>query len=420
MRLSAWLVGVVLFAGLCLMVALFTVAHAPVPAPSPGPVFDLAQLNAEDRCAPEAFRASLLGLAGNSRGSAEHFHGPASLEPGSLEAEGYALAQALHCNACHSIAPELEHGAGHDHGQGAAPPDLLAVADKLRPGWTYEYLRRPRTLRPWLTMRMPDFRLDAREAVALVRYMESELRGSTTAGAAETASAANLVVRPTERERYLEAGRRLMSEEHFACWSCHVNGDERPDRPAEQLAPDLAEAAARLRPGWIDDWLRDPAALAPGTAMPAYFSDESSGPEEILDGDEEQQIIAIREYILSLGQQSLAAGAKSSGWQAASRRHADVEIAEGRRLVEELNCAGCHVTGDGHERKEVGPTLAGTGDRSTVDALQLYLQEPERRSVSPIATHQPGFRLTADDARRLAAYLTTLTDTPVVAENERD
>ena len=35
--------------------------------------------------------------------------------------------------------------------------------------------------------------------------------------------------------------------------------------------------------------------------MPTYFSDAASGPEDILEGDEERQILALRDYILSLG-----------------------------------------------------------------------------------------------------------------------
>jgi len=51
--------------------------------------------------------------------------------------------------------------------------------------------------------------------------------------------------------------------------------------------------------------------------MPTYFSDESSGPEEILEGDEERQILALRDYILSLG----APGGAPEGAPTAPPRH---------------------------------------------------------------------------------------------------
>ena len=40
--------------------------------------------------------------------------------------------------------------------------------------------------------------------------------------------------------------------------------------------------------------------------MPTYFDADyfdSSGPDDILDGDEDRQILAIRDYLLSLGTQ---------------------------------------------------------------------------------------------------------------------
>ncbi len=35
--------------------------------------------------------------------------------------------------------------------------------------------------------------------------------------------------------------------------------------------------------------------------MPSYFVDEFSWPDEILGGDEQKQMVALQEYLLSLG-----------------------------------------------------------------------------------------------------------------------
>jgi hypothetical protein len=48
-------------------------------------------------------------------------------------------------------------------------------------------------------------------------------------------------------------------------------------------------------------WLKDPQKVQPGTQMPSFFLDESSGPDDILGGDEQKQILALREYLFSLG-----------------------------------------------------------------------------------------------------------------------
>ncbi|MGH7480055.1 MAG: hypothetical protein ACREJ8_10795, partial [Candidatus Methylomirabilales bacterium] len=82
-----------------------------------------------------------------------------------------------------------------------------------------------------------------------------------------------------------------------------VEGDNKPEGPPEGWAPDFLLARRRLRPEWVVTWLKDPQKVQPGTQMPSFFLDESSGPDEILGGDEQKQILALREYLLSLGRQ---------------------------------------------------------------------------------------------------------------------
>ena len=50
--------------------------------------------------------------------------------------------------------------------------------------------------------------------------------------------------------------------------------------------------------------MRNPDVIQPGTRMPTYFdpSDfDSSGPPDILDGDEEAQIRAVMKWVIDLG-----------------------------------------------------------------------------------------------------------------------
>jgi len=51
------------------------------------------------------------------------------------------------------------------------------------------------------------------------------------------------------------------------------------------------------------NWIKDPQALMPGTRMPAFydFSDPApDGPEDVLGGDDQKQVEALRDYILTL------------------------------------------------------------------------------------------------------------------------
>ena len=201
-------------------------------------------------------------------------------------ARGAALFSALGCAGC--------HGGERDEAAGSFAPDLNGAGDKLRPEWLAGFLMRPSTIRPWLRARMPGFRLGEAEIRALVGFVE-QMRDRAALPLPAPRRFQGIL-----SEANVQAGRRLASKEFLSCSSCHV-GEEQPEGSPEQWAPDLRISARRLNPDWIIRWLRDPQGLLPGTKMPSFFSDEASGPEEILDGDEERQMLALRDYILNLG-----------------------------------------------------------------------------------------------------------------------
>jgi cbb3-type cytochrome oxidase cytochrome c subunit len=62
------------------------------------------------------------------------------------------------------------------------------------------------------------------------------------------------------------------------------------------LAPDLAMAPERLRPGWVLDWLRDPQQIMPDTRMPSFFYSEG----QAMFDDADHQIAAVQSYIMTL------------------------------------------------------------------------------------------------------------------------
>ena len=105
------------------------------------------------------------------------------------------------------------------------------------------------------------------------------------------------------------AASRLASNQYLDCFSCHQQGVRKPQGPPEGWAPDLVLAHERLRHDWVGEWLKDPQRLYPGTRMPSYFSDEDSGPDDILNGDETEQIRVLADYIMSLGRRAAGGGA---------------------------------------------------------------------------------------------------------------
>src|SRR5436305_15056112 len=102
--------------------------------------------------------------------------------------------------------------------------------------------------------------------------------------------------------------------ELLKCQSCHVLGEVPKDKPIDNLAPDLPLASERLQPDWILSWLKAPAAILPGTRMPAFWPDYPKSYYPQLGGDAAAQIRAIRDHLLTFrgGPSPKASAAKTA------------------------------------------------------------------------------------------------------------
>ncbi|HEY2663114.1 MAG TPA: c-type cytochrome [Candidatus Binataceae bacterium] len=170
-----------------------------------------------------------------------------------------------------------------------APPILDGEGAKVQPQWLFGFVQSPTTIRPWLRLRMPTFHVTNAEANNVVNYFASLADISVPFVFLNT----NDMPQPK-----LLAGQKLMSKDYFNCFSCHQQGDKKPEGPPDGWAPDLTLARHRLNPEWIPVWLHNPQAVQPGTKMPSFYP---GGPDDILGGNEDAQIHAIRDYIFWLG-----------------------------------------------------------------------------------------------------------------------
>lgn len=209
--------------------------------------------------------------------------------------DGQRLASRYNCTGCHVI-----DGRGGDIRRlyekkpTEAPPNLLGEGAKVQAPWLYDFLKAPTPIRPWLSVRMPTFGFDDHETATAVQYFT---------GLDMVDSPFTYVNVHDYVGANVEAGKLLASQDYLACFSCHVRGDQLPEGEKDSWAPDLAMAATRLRPEWVIDWLRDPQKLLPGTKMPSFYADPDNpdGPPDILGGDDEAQIRALRDYVISIG-----------------------------------------------------------------------------------------------------------------------
>src|SRR5438128_337737 len=262
------------------------------------PQFDLAE---EDIKALRAFLSSRT----DSKVPVKYLYRP----PGEDRiVAGRRLVARYNCTGCHVI-----EGRGGDirrlyqEQPTLAPPILNGEGEKVQADWLFNFVKAPVPIRPWLQLRMPTFGLADEEANTVVGYFEALDRVQVPFVHLERAALS------TEN---VEAGKLLTSKDYFDCFSCHQRGAQKPQGPPEGWAPDLALAHARLSPEWIVKWLHDPQKVMPGTKMPSFFP---GGPPDVLGGDDEAQIRALRDYVVWLGLPDVtlspqqAAGVTSAG-----------------------------------------------------------------------------------------------------------
>lgn len=218
--------------------------------------------------------------------------------------DGRRLMHQYNCIGCHEIESRGGFVRKYYENTALAPPVLNGEGEKVQSHWLFGFLKQPIPLRPWLQVRMPTFSLSDQEANMLVAYLNGLSKVDIPY--------AYFDERKVPRE-HPEAARVLVSKDYFNCFSCHQQGDRKPEGPQEGWAPDLTMARSRLNPNWIIKWLQDPQKIQPGTKMPSFFP---GGPDNVLGGKDDRQIEALRDYIMLLDKEAPPA----AGRGVASRR----------------------------------------------------------------------------------------------------
>ena len=201
--------------------------------------------------------------------------------------QGRALVSRRNCVGCHNI-----EGAGGDFLKLVAeptlgPPTLTPEGARVQHDWLYAFLRGPIPIRPWLEVRMPTFGLDDQNLNGVISYFGAV---SNKMGAFRSHDTIRTVANDN-------SGKVLF--DLLKCQQCHVLGAIPKDQPTSNLAPDLRMGIERLQPDWILDWLKDPAAILPGTRMPAFWPAYPKSDYPHMGGSAEAQIPAIRDYLMT-------------------------------------------------------------------------------------------------------------------------
>ena len=185
----------------------------------------------------------------------------------------------------------------------------------------------------------------------------------------------------------LRRGRELFAEHR--CVRCHTSDLPKTEGAMPELAadaPNLDGIGARVNHAWLAKWIEDPKHFRPTTAMPRMFAKSSENAAHI-----------------AAHLASDTAGEKPSDAAAMSKDASQ----EGARLFANLGCVGCHVApaiDKPAETHNVRNPLAHVKAKWKPAALIEFVKAPEKHYPW---SKMPNFRLGDDEAKQLAAFLTS-------------
>lgn len=210
----------------------------------------------------------------------------------------------LNCLACHDRnglggpgrfrRPYFETVGHVDIGdEGRFPPTLTGVGSKLTSGWLTGVFTGKSRLRPFMTIRMPQY------AGTTGKELPNLISRADAVSGNNNARRLNLQSAGVTQQQLVEAGRQLMD---VGCVQCHAfKGQALPGT----VGVDLEGAIQRLQPPWLVEFLRDPGKLKSRTRMPTFFPNGRSQNAEILNGDTDLQIAAMTAYLAALDKQPI-------------------------------------------------------------------------------------------------------------------
>jgi len=312
-------------------------------------------------------------------------------------ARGKQLVETIGCKGCHGFADgEFSTPLGKEKD---LVPNLKDIAAKTGPQWIYHWIKDPRGFSP--DTRMPSLRLSDEEAGAITTYLMT-----LGAKADQTAGIEEKLADPANIKRGESLVRR------WGCFGCHdIKGMEKESRIGAELTTFGSKTVEELAFGnrtdvkhtW-DDWtynkLKSPRGYATERVeqlMPQFnLADEDiKALRTLLGGFRERRV----------GQRYLA----DQGLRVQ-------QVVEGRRLMQQYNCVGCHEIENrgGFVRKYyqenvafAPPPLNGEGEKVQSPWFFGFLKAPV--PLRPwLEIRMPTFGFSDDHTNQLVSYFNGL------------
>ncbi len=296
---------------------------------------------------------------------------------------GRTLLTRYGCVHCHTI--KLPEGGTIEPTDD--PPSLEHIADKTTREWIYAWLKDPQGYAVSATM--PNFKFsdpDARDVSAFLIANSTPMPGDTAPVPASP--------KPPDPA----AGATLYGESY--CASCHAVQNAAGNVVGGDVGPELTHVGNKVKPEWLQVWIRNPRIYDAGTAMPHYrFND--------------QQISVITGFLMNKSDSDLLANV-----------HLDPatpeQIAHGKTLVAEYGCASCHEINGIKKPENFAPELTRIGSKPVTqlvflpgmqhtlpDYIVAKIKQPRAFGT---ALKMPQFTFTPAQIDALTTALLSLTD----------
>ncbi len=290
----------------------------------------------------EAIVTAILGFVKEKPSTAKIY--PPTVRNQSIQ-EGEKLVRQFNCQGCHILQGEggtiradmqewfkkfdnRSESEADAIATSFSPPNLIGEGKKVHAEWLFHFLHQPTEIRPWLKVRMPTYNLNTAHLNALVKYFN--------ALDDEKFPFPDIIDTNLTADE-LAAAQKLFSKDYFDCAICHIVGNQLPAGSPESWAPNFALSKERLKPQWIDQWLLNPQDLLPGTKMPTFFDPtgfENSGPEDILNGDENYQIRVLRSYLLMLSSETSIDNINNKGKEGSLEKESTSEETDSTQTIQ--------------------------------------------------------------------------------------
>ncbi len=184
-----------------------------------------------------------------------------------------------------------------DDAWGWLPPPLVGEGQKVQSAWLHKFLLNPHTIRPPAVLRMPKFHWSAGQAAKMVNYFAAVDGADYPYVYDPRLDEASVAEKELARAGHLEGALRIVTNNNY-CVKCHLLGDYTPPGSVKALAPQLAKAHERLRPGYVHDWIANPKRFLPYTGMPVNIPFDKPVSQDLYAGSSEQQVDALTDLLM--------------------------------------------------------------------------------------------------------------------------